>query len=164
MLFALLIGLVVWMLPVHTSPRDSDCSKSAFAEYRGRKQQLAVAGMSYTVALAVTPSEMARGLGGVRCLNPTDAMLFVYEIPTVSSFWMKDMLISIDMIWLNENGEIITIAHNVSPDTYPKSFSPDAPARYVMEVRADSAHINNWDVGSRLFSPDDVRIAETALR
>jgi uncharacterized membrane protein (UPF0127 family) len=164
MLFTLVISLMVWMVPVHTSQIVGDCSQSAFAEYSGRKQQLTVARMSYTVALAVTPSEMARGLGGVQCLNPTDAMLFVYEIPTVSSFWMKDMLIAIDMIWLNENGEIITIAHNVSPDTYPKSFSPDAPAQYVMEVRADAARMHNWDVGTKLFSPDDVRLAETAHR
>jgi uncharacterized membrane protein (UPF0127 family) len=48
---------------------------------------------------------------------------------------MKDMKYSIDIIWINGAGEIIDINEHVSPDTYPTTFYPPQPIRYVLETR-----------------------------
>ncbi|NDE68348.1 DUF192 domain-containing protein, partial [bacterium] len=65
-------------------------------------------------------------------------------------FWMKDMLFSIDMIWLDENFKVITVAEDISPNSFPQVFYPAQPARYVLEVASGVAAQNHYEEGSRL--------------
>ena len=77
-------------------------------------------------------------------------MLFVYgDASTERCFWMKDMNFAIDMIWLDKDRQIVTIQSNVSPDSYPKSFCPDKPAQYVLEVNSGFAKQSGWLVGTK---------------
>ena len=63
-------------------------------------------------------------------------MLFVFDQPDYHSFWMKDMLFAIDIIWIDENKKIVDITHNAEPESYPKIFQPSSPAQYVLEVNS----------------------------
>ncbi len=95
-----------------------------------------VGGVDVTVDLARTSVERSLGLSGRTELTPGTGMLFVFNVPAKNGFWMKDMLFSIDMMWLNGQKEIIHIEKNVSPESYPKNFGPDTPSLYVLEVPA----------------------------
>jgi len=106
-----------------------------------------VADRDVMVTIADTPTMQQRGLGGRAGLGPDEGMLFVFSKDAPYSFWMKDMRFSIDIIWLSSTGTVITIASNVSPDTYPQSFAPTAPARYVLELPAGFARTYNLRVG-----------------
>ncbi len=87
--------------------------------------------------VASTPELRAQGLSGRASLTEGEAMLFVFEQEGSPGIWMKDMQFSIDILWADSEGTIITIKDNVSPDTYPQSFYPNrAEARYVLEVPA----------------------------
>lgn len=84
--------------------------------------------------VADTPQERARGLGGRESLEGGAGMWFVFEEDGLWPFWMKDTLVELDIIWVSADGTIVTIAHGAEPDSYPQSFAPTAPARYVLEV------------------------------
>jgi uncharacterized membrane protein (UPF0127 family) len=95
----------------------------------------------FTVEVVETNEEKARGLSNRESINSDAGMLFVFEKPSVENcFWMKDMRFSIDMVWLNEQKEVVTVVENVSPGTYPAEFCPSEPAKYGLEVRAGRAN------------------------
>jgi uncharacterized membrane protein (UPF0127 family) len=80
-------------------------------------------------------------------------MLFVFPHDQEPGFWMKDMLTSIDMIWVTDSGIIVAIDSSVSPTTYPKSFYPPQPIRYVLETRAGFAQEKGWTIGTHVTLP-----------
>lgn len=115
------------------------------------KTTIVSAGNSKVNAEIVESGEdKVRGLSGRNCLNPEGGMLFQYYLSGDYCFWMKEMRFSIDMIWLDDEKKIVTVKESVSPDTYPQSFCPDAPVRYVLEVPADFTDRADWGVGTVL--------------
>ena len=80
--------------------------------------------------------ERSKGLSGVEKLKNDEGMLFVYREDGLHGIWMKDMKISIDIIWLNKDKKVVYIVKNAQPESYPKTFKPKKFARYVLEVPA----------------------------
>lgn len=101
------------------------------------------------VEVPETPEEQEQGLGGRESLGEDEGMLFVYETEKQRFFWMKDMKISIDIVWMNSDKEVIDITRNLSPDTYPEKFTSAAPAQYVLEVSAGYTEDNNINIGDK---------------
>jgi uncharacterized membrane protein (UPF0127 family) len=102
----------------------------------------------------VTDSDaQARGLGGRADIPHDYGMLFVFQKDDFYGFWMKDMLVPIDMIWLSDNGTVVKVDANVSPSTYPDVFYPPQPVRYVLETRAGEAAAKGWGIGVRVPIP-----------
>lgn len=83
-----------------------------------------------------TPESRERGLSGRVKLEENEGMLFVFDKPDLYRFWMKDMNFPIDIIWISENMEIVDITENAQPKSFPKTFFPKKPARFVLEVNA----------------------------
>ena len=77
-------------------------------------------------------------------------MLFVFDKPDTYGFWMKDMHFSIDMIWLDENFRVVTVASDVPANSYPKTYHPTDKSLYVLETNAGYAEKNNIKVGDIL--------------
>lgn len=100
------------------------------------------------VILADTPAKRTRGLSGTDGLAEGEGMLFIFPEDGLYGFWMKDMRFAIDIIWLDSAWEVVDVAESVSPDSYPASFSPSKPARYVLEVPAGFAKSHNIALGS----------------
>ena len=67
------------------------------------------------VELALTNEERQKGLMGREILNDNDGMLFIFENEEIHEFWMKNMIISLDIIWINSDGEIVHIEKQVPP-------------------------------------------------
>jgi len=88
------------------------------------------------VSIADTTTEREQGLSGTAELPTGAGKLFVFEQPGTYGFWMKDMNYSIDIIWLDEYINIISITEYVSPETYPEVFYPNSPIVYALEVPA----------------------------
>ena len=104
----------------------------------------------YKVDIADTEVEREQGLSGRPSLARDSGMLFVFPEKRPYAFWMKDMQFPIDIVWADVDGKVITIASNVAPDTYPKSFFPSAPARYVVELPAGFAAANGIVEGGQI--------------
>lgn len=91
------------------------------------------------VDVADTDLKRARGLSGRSGLAENEGMLFIFEHQRRPSFWMKDMHFPIDIIWIDENLTVVDITHSLSPDTFPRTYSPELPVKYVLEVNAGFA-------------------------
>ena len=108
---------------------------------------LTLDGATVHVTLARTPAEQERGLGGRDSLAPDEGMLFVFPRDGQYAFWMKDMKFPIDIIWLAAYGSVVYVVPDLSPSTYPHSFGPKTPARFVLEVPAGFAVAHHVGVG-----------------
>jgi uncharacterized membrane protein (UPF0127 family) len=98
-------------------------------------------GSSITAELAVTAEERARGLMFRERLLPDQGMLFVFEVEDYHSFWMKNTLVALDMVWLDKEKRIVHIERDVPPcqaDPCP-SYTPKRPGSYVLELKSGSA-------------------------
>ncbi len=62
-------------------------------------------------------------------------MLFIFEIEDYQSFWMKNTILPLDIIFVNVNKEIVKIHKNTTPFS-EQSYSSGKPALYVVEVNA----------------------------
>ena len=105
------------------------------------------------VQIAETAPEKARGLMFQDILPYDQGMLFVFEAPGKRSMWMLNMQFSLDIIWFDENGNVVEIKTNVPPCKTPlEVMSCDsAPvssdnAKYVLEVT--SGFIDKFSIDS----------------
>ena len=87
----------------------------------------------FSVLVADTPTKRALGLSGREELSSGNGMLFVFGTLGDHSLWMKDMNFAIDILWINENKEIIYILEHVAPETYPTAFTSPEDALFVLE-------------------------------
>lgn len=70
---------------------------------------------TFTVEIADTPATRAQGLMYVEAMPRMAGMLFVYDRPQPVSFWMKNTLIPLDMIFASPQGEILRVHENAIP-------------------------------------------------
>lgn len=129
-------GILILAAAVYFSTRSQD---SNLLLYQTEKDQLSIKGTYLSVEVADSPAEQVQGLSGRKVLASGEGVLFVYDQPTLPSFWMKEMHFPIDIIWIGEDRKIVFIHHNVSPDTFPQSFQPPRPIKYVLEANAGFA-------------------------
>ncbi|HVV39009.1 MAG TPA: DUF192 domain-containing protein [Candidatus Paceibacterota bacterium] len=104
-----------------------------------------------TIAAEVVDNQAARekGLSGRTSLPEGSGMLFVFEHNGDWGIWMKDMQFPIDILFISETGQVVSINANVSPDTYPEAFYPPLAVRYVLELPAGYAKKQNITTQSR---------------
>ncbi len=87
------------------------------------------------IELADTQEKRVRGLMFREHMKENQGMLFVFPREEYQSFWMKNTILPLDMIFVNKKREIVTIHKNTTPyseQTYPST----EPAIYVIEVNA----------------------------
>ncbi len=103
-----------------------------------------------------TPEAHARGLSGRADVPSGYGMLFVFSTPARYSFWMKDMLVPIDILWLADAGTVVGIEDSVAPSSYPgTSFTAPRPVRLVLELRAGEARLRGLSIGQKVALPAD---------
>ncbi|WP_297511877.1 DUF192 domain-containing protein [uncultured Caulobacter sp.] len=69
----------------------------------------------FQVEIAATLAEQKRGLMFRKALAPDRGMLFVYKRPQPAAYWMKNTLIPLDIIFIQPDGKILSIARNARP-------------------------------------------------
>lgn len=122
----LLLGMLAVLLFVQ--------SPAAFAAQDMTKARVTLAGEVFLVDLAETVPQQRLGLGGRKGLKKNEGMLFLYAQKATRSFWMKGMIISIDILWL-DNNRIVHIEHRVPP---PRPGTPNSALRvYAAPVSAN---------------------------
>lgn len=102
--------------------------------------------------VARTPAEKSRGLMFRNALEPCRGMLFVYETMGLYSFWMHQVRIPLDMIWMDLDQRIVEIVSNARPcDVLPcPRYGGDEAAAFVLEVAGGMAVGNGLKVGDRV--------------
>lgn len=111
------------------------------------KDSLVIGGKTFFIKIADTDEERALGLSGTKNISNREGLLFVFPTDDVYGFWMKDMNFPIDIVWIDKNMKIVHIEKNLSPESYPKVFTPDAESRYVLEISAGQAEQLKLKIG-----------------
>lgn len=87
----------------------------------------------FQAELASTPAQLAQGLMYRQELGPDRGMLFIFPEVTQTSFWMKNTLIPLDMIFIGADRKIVSIVENAAPQTTTPR-SAEGPFQYVLEI------------------------------
>lgn len=105
------------------------------------------------VFLADQRRQQSRGLMFVKDLPSDWGMLFRYARPQTIGMWMRNTLISLDMVFWEPDGRVGHIAEATTPGSLKTIRSP-GPAVGVLEINAGHAERFGIEVGSRLLAPD----------
>ena len=132
--FALAIFIAASPLTACASKADGGSEAQATAESGLREVPLTIEMKGkihrFTVEIAATPGEQAKGLMYRSSLAPDRGMVFPFQSPRYASFWMKNTLIPLDMFFVRADGTIDRIAEN----TIPGSLEPVASGGEVSAV------------------------------
>jgi len=98
-----------------------------------------------------SPELRMQGLSGRKSLAEDRGMLFVFDKEGMYAFWMKDMLIALDIIWLDSNKKIIGIIGGLTPcvDKCKPIYSP-GNILYALEVNSGFSKRHQLKVGEAL--------------
>jgi len=111
--------------------------------------------ISITCEIASTPKELSEGLMNRQELPEDKGMLFIYEIPQNRSFWMKNTLVSLDIIFLDEEGIVINVeSADIEPsvsDNELKRYNSTSPAQFVVEINQGLSTLYGIGKGTPAF-------------
>lgn len=104
-----------------------------------------------TIEVAVADDDNSRsaGLMNVRNLPEDSGMLFIFDDEAERSFWMESTPLSLDILFVNADMEIIRIHQNTTPYSQENILSEE-PAQYVMEVNAGYTIRKDITEGARI--------------
>lgn len=88
---------------------------------------------AFTVEIAKTPEERARGLMNRESLAENFGMWFVFPEMGNEEFWMKDTLIPLDLVFVNDSMKVVHIIENAPPGSTELLSSPE-PFMFVLEI------------------------------
>lgn len=97
--------------------------------------KIKIGNKNYIVEVAESEEQKKEGLQGYYYLPEDEGMLFVYDEPADVGFWMKDTEIPLDIIFINEDFEVISVAKGV-PDS--EDIHEEKNVKYVLEVNINS--------------------------
>ncbi len=117
------------------------------------------------VTVADTLAERKVGLSNVAGLRDLQGKLLIFDDEDYHGIWMKDMLFPIDVIWIDNDLEIVHIESNVQPSSYPDTiYGPPKPARYILETKAFFASSYKLNVGEKINIPSDLLTPDISNR
>ena len=136
LVFAALLSTAVAVLPACKTgggPRGSIDGEPAAAVAPTVSIQTDARRVTFRVELARTSEERERGLMYREHLAPDAGMLFLFERPSLLTFWMKNTLIPLDMIFIGADRRIVGIVASAEPQTLTARRVDDV-SQYVLEV------------------------------
>lgn len=109
--------------------------------------------VEFVVEVAKTDREKALGLMYRKEIPDNFGMLFIYSNEDYRGMWMKNTLVSLDLIFLNSEKEIVEILHNVPPCVKDpcRSYISEKKAKYVLELKGKRSEELDLNTGDRIF-------------
>ena len=89
----------------------------------------------YNVEVTRTEEEKIKGLQEKESLGENEGMLFIYDEPQELAFWMKDTAIPLDIVFIDEDGEVISVQQG---QPYDETLLEEDGVMYVLEVNQNS--------------------------
>lgn len=102
------------------------------------------------IQIADSREERMKGLMHYKELGENEGMLFIFEEEGRQSFWMKNTPISLDILFINEQKEIVDISFENKPYSL-KSITSLEYALYVLEVNAGYCKNKNIEIGDKII-------------
>lgn len=154
------IGLFTQKNPNFKIPTRNSVSTPVSSPSPVAGKQLTVGSKTISIEIANTNALRALGLGGRKSMHQENGMLFVFDIKPINvSFWMKDMQMPIDIMWI-KNDKVAAIDKAIpapkagTPDNQLKLYNPGFPVDYVLEVNSGFSDKNGIKIGDPVVFPD----------
>ena len=116
-------------------------------------------GVSFEVELALNNEDRATGLMYRRQMDDFAGMLFVFPDVKEAAFWMKNTLIPLDMIFIDESGIIRNIHSNAIPGDLTR-IEAGQPVKAVLEINGGMAQKAGISVGNTILPKDLINSLE----
>jgi len=132
------VAIAIALIPLITT-RSSNPPIPTYGEYEVRK--ITIDNVMLNVEIADDSEKIQRGLMYRDMLPENQGMLFIFDEERKYQFWMMNMKINLDMIWLDSNGKVVYIVEDAAPcidsaHTSQCTYNPDEPAKYVLELNS----------------------------
>lgn len=141
--FAVVLALSAGLQPVGAAAACSD----ARVELRGDWGTA-----RFRVDIADTPETRAQGLMFVEEMPQTAGMLFVFPDERLRTFWMRNTLISLDILYFDGTGTWVSARENAVP-LDETTLPSDGPAQYVLEINAGLVERFGMGPGTEIRHP-----------
>ena len=125
------------------------CTPTMNTADRLMQQTLTIKGQQVIVDVATTPSQQQQGLSGREQLAEGTGMLFVFDVPAVQTFWMKDMKFPIDILWIADH-RVIGIESAVVADDGLRRYTSPFAVDEVLELPAGWAQRHGVRLGDEI--------------
>lgn len=109
---------------------------------------------NFTVEVAITPEEQAQGLMYRTSMAKMSGMIFEFPRPRPTSFWMKNTLLPLDMIFADQTGQIVNIHENAIPLDETPIFGGER-IKFVLELNAGLVSLLGVTTGDHLSNPNN---------
>ncbi len=134
----------VWSQGVNHSINNSTAITKAIT-----KTQLGLTKIEF----AKTAEQKAYGLMNRKSLCQECAMLFVYDQLSTDAFWMRNTFISLDIIFIDEDGQVVAIHNNTQPLNTSKLYHSPVKYKYALETNSGFAQQKNIKLHTKLDMP-----------
>lgn len=124
--------LVLWLLVSCKAASSLPTVKLQFASPEGSISS------DFTMEVVASPESRAKGLMFRRSIGIDEGMIFLFPSEEEHSFWMKNTLIPLDMIFVSHDWKVVGIIENVPPLTEDHR-TVAAPSKFVLEFAAGTA-------------------------
>ncbi|MEM9670009.1 MAG: DUF192 domain-containing protein [Pseudomonadota bacterium] len=105
---------------------------------------------SFTVEVVAEEEDIAQGLMERESLDANAGMLFDFAGSSTSvDMWMKDTPLSLDMLFINDDGKVLAIARNTTPNS-ERRIGTGMPVRAVLELNGGRARELEIEPGSTI--------------
>ena len=113
-----------------------------------------IGSITVNAEVAETPQELEKGLMGRSQLAKDGGMIFVFMDESKRTFWMKNTLIPLDIIFISSDFMIVDIKKNFEPCTslfFCSTYESKYPAKYVLEVNGNFTNIKGIKIGDTVI-------------
>lgn len=121
-----------------------------------KEDTVTVGSKQIDVAIAREALAQSRGLSGCKKIPANSGMYFPYDPPIIPHFWMKGMVIPVDIVWIAD-GRVVEIITNLPPVAKfaddPVRYSPPRPVTGVLELGAGKVAEYGIAVGQIVTTP-----------
>lgn len=133
---------------------------SIFKAQKLDKIKIDIGNKNYKLEIAKTIPQRAKGLSDRKSLCSNCGMLFIFKKPDYHVFWMKNTLIPLDIIFLDENKNITAIhTAPIQPNTPAlqlKRYTCPTPSLYVIELSAGQSQKLNLKINDKINLPNEI--------
>ncbi len=124
----------------------------SFAYAEKLTTKVCIKGTCVVAEIADDDYKRQMGLMYRESLKEDDGMLFVFKEEDKYAFWMKNMLIPLDIIWISKDLKIVDISTNVLPCRKScDDIIPKQAVKYVLEVNSGFVNRHKLNLGDKVF-------------
>ena len=123
------------------------------------KQSLTIASEQFTVELAFKKAGRTKGMMYRKEIGQNEGMIFIFQNERYRSFWMKNCLIDLDILFLDAQGQIVRTHTMKAPRPNSKLvlYPSDRPAKYAVELAAGTCKRLDIKIGQKIELPKQIK-------